>query len=59
MRRVQQKREVKVQTVEDSPDISEGEDYDIEAESKSDSEEGSGSEYGGGGCCTSFWVSTS
>ena len=36
--------------MEGSPDIPEGEDYDIEAESKSDSEDDSGSEYGGGGC---------
>ena len=51
---VRQKREEKVQKVEDSPDISEEEGSDLEAEAKSDSEEDSGSEYGGGGYCTIF-----
>ena len=55
---VRQKREEKVQKVEDSPDISEEEGSDLEAEAKSDSEEDSGSEYGGGGYCAIFWVST-
>lgn len=58
MRGVRQKREVKAQKVEDSPDTSEEEGSDLGAEAKSDSEEDSGSEYGGGGYCAIFWVST-
>lgn len=56
MRGVRQKREEKAQKVEDSPDTSEEEGSDLEAEAKSDSEEDSGSEYGGGGYCAIFWV---